>query len=159
LKLDYTPPPLIDPGGRNPPVTVVIAMPAFVAESPWTIDFGASWEVTSSIRIQSSLEYQHWSSISNSYSNPFQFHVGAIYTLSSSLSARLGFFTQSDPSVSDFGQDFLTGGFRISVDQLSLSVALLDSHLFGNSDNNVIYGSGVPQFHQTIVQGGLAYTF
>jgi hypothetical protein len=157
LNLDYTPTALIDPGGGNPTLPAVVAMPTFIAKSPWTVTLGASWEATSSIRIQSSLEYQHWSSVYDAYRNPLHFHAGLVYAVSPMLSARLGFFSQSDPSTSLFSQNFLTGGIRLLVDRIAVTAGVIDSHLFGNSEQNAIYGT--PQFHQTIVQGGLAYTF
>ena len=159
MDVDYTTPSVIDPGGGNPPITFAVMTPDYVARFPWIIEVGASWDATSLIRIQSSVEYQHWSSLADAYSNPFQFHIGGIYNPFPTLSLRLGFFTQSDPWNSALSQNFLTGGIRFTVDWLALSVAVLDSHLFGNSSGSTFYGPDAEQFHQTIIQGGLVCTF
>src|ERR1051326_797737 len=72
--------------------TAVLGTTEISGQPPWNVDFGASWDVSGILSLSSSMEYQHWSQVSDGWSNLIQFHVSAAITPSSDVTLRTGFF-------------------------------------------------------------------
>jgi hypothetical protein len=133
----------------------------FSQQPPWNIALGASWAVSTIVSLTSSAEYQHWSHVSDDWSNIIQFHVGAAITPVDYFTLRAGFFTQTSPrdkTVSDnFSEDFLTVGFRWSAtNQLTFSGNLVTGFRTGNA-YDPFTGIHDNHFKQSSISLGIGY--
>ncbi|GEM_PF-2101685 len=132
------------------------------ASFPWQIEFGLGCNVTQNFHLLTSVDFQNWREVSEINKNVLQYHLGAILKLSEYNNFRLGFFTQNDPSQyigKYFNQNFLTGGFQIGDKNISLTLSILDSHLFNGEEFWSSSENKKVQFHQSIISLGGTYMF
>jgi hypothetical protein len=134
----------------------------FRLQFPWTINMGVACNISPTVDILLSAEYQHWSHISDTWRNLFQIHFGAGFTLSQAISIQAGFFTQDAPENfgGDFlGEQFLTAGIRWTTeDRWMFSANVLDSHLLSNSSYRPFLATSGENFRQASVSLGVGYT-
>ncbi len=131
------------------------------AAFPWGFELGLSGELSPIFRVLASVDFQNWKDVSPGMQNELNIHLGTVIEVSQYNNLRFGFFTQSDPILfykPYFDQNFLSGGFQTGDEHITISLTILDSHLF-NREELISYNGDEHQFHQTIISLGGTYRF